>query len=77
MMNSRQRYRMTYLKWYVECARDLLNRRILEDAAYGVVCLLFLITWPVSLPIITAIRMLGIKRKLRKEYGHDELMRGD
>ena len=77
MMNSRQRYRMTYLKWYVESARDLLNRRILEDAAYGVVCLLFLITWPVSLPIITAIRMLVIKRKLRKEDGHDELMRGD
>lgn len=77
MMNSRQRYRMTYLKWYVESARDLLNRRMLEDAAYGVVCLLFLITWPVSLPIITAIRMLVIKRKLRKEYGHDELMRDD
>ncbi|VGP67498.1 hypothetical protein SB00059_05171 [Klebsiella quasipneumoniae subsp. quasipneumoniae] len=50
---------------------------MLEDIAYGVVCLLFLITLPVSLPIITAIRMLVTKRKLRKEYGHDELMRDD
>lgn len=76
-MNSRQRYRMTYPGWFVEAARDLLSRRMLEDIAYGVVCFLFLITLPVSLLIITAIRMLVTKHKLRKEYGHDELMRDD
>ena len=76
-MNSRQRYRMTYPGWFVEAAGDLLSRRMLEDITYGVVCLLFLITLPVSLPIITVIRMLVTKRKLRKEYGHDVLMRDD
>jgi len=68
---------MKYPGWFVEAAKDLLSWRMLEDIAYGVVCLLFLITLPVSLPIITAIRMLVTKRKLRKEYGHDELMRDD
>ncbi|EFC6729648.1 hypothetical protein ACNPII_18535 [Klebsiella pneumoniae] len=68
---------MKYPGWFVEAVKDLLSRRMLEDIAYGVVCLLFLITLPVSLPIITAIRMLVTKRKLRKEYGHDELMRDD
>ncbi|WP_135726457.1 hypothetical protein [Klebsiella pneumoniae] len=68
---------MKYPGWFVEAAKDLLSRRMLEDIAYGVVCLLFLITLPVSLPIITAIRMLVTKRKLRKEYGRDELMRDD
>ncbi|CDN01410.1 hypothetical protein KPSB59_2750007 [Klebsiella quasipneumoniae subsp. quasipneumoniae] len=68
---------MKYPGWFVEAVKDLLSWRMLEDIAYGVVCLLFLITLPVSLPIITAIRMLVTKRKLRKEYGHDELMRDD
>ncbi|HCO7366652.1 TPA: hypothetical protein OB595_002454 [Escherichia coli] len=68
---------MKYPGWFVEAVKDLLSRRMLEDIAYGVVCLLFLITLPVSLPIVTAIRMLVTKRKLRKEYGHDELMRDD
>ncbi|QAS67590.1 hypothetical protein KOCBH_05160 [Klebsiella michiganensis] len=76
-MNSRQRYRMTYPGWFVEAARDLLSRRMLEDIAYGVVCLLFLLSLPVSLPIITALRMMVTKHRLRKEYGHDELMRDD
>ncbi|WP_448158709.1 hypothetical protein [Escherichia coli] len=68
---------MKYPGWFIEAVKDLLSRRTLEDIAYGVVCLLFLITLPVSLPTITAIRMLVTKRKLRKEYGHDELMRDD
>lgn len=77
MMNSRQRYRMKYPGWFVEAVGDLLTKRMVGDAAYGVLCLLLLVSLPVSLPVITAIRMLVTKRKLRKEYGHDELMRDD
>lgn len=76
-MNSRQRYRMKYPGWFIEAAKDLLTRRMLEDVGYGLFCLMFLLTFPVSLPIVAVIRMVVTKRKLRDEYGHEELMRDD
>lgn len=76
-MNSQQRYRMKYLGWLSETVSDFINTRVLGDMLYGLLCFLVLILLPISMPTIAVIRMVVTKRRLRKEYGHNELMSDD
>ena len=75
MMSTKQRYRMGYCGWLKETVSDFLDKKILADVAYGLLCLLLLISFPVSMPIVAAIRMIVTKRNIRKQYGRDELVR--
>ena len=74
MMNTKQRYKMCYLGWLKETVGDFLDKKMLSDMIYGLLCLLLLISFPVSMPMIAAIRMIVTKRNMRKQYGRDELM---
>ena len=74
MMNAKQRYRMRYLGWLKETVSDFLDKKMLADMVYGLLCLLMLISFPVSMPMVAAIRMIVTKRNMRKQYGRDELM---
>lgn len=74
MMNAKQRYRMRYLGWLKETVSDFLDKKMLADMVYGLLCLLMLISFPVSMPMVAAIRMVVTKRNMRKQYGRDELM---
>lgn len=74
MMNTKQRYRMGYFCWLKETVGDFLDKKMLADMVYGLLCLLLLISFPVSMPIVAAIRMIVTKRNIRKQYGRDELM---
>lgn len=73
-MNTRQRYRMGYCGWLKETVGDFFSKRVFADAAYGLLLLLFILSLPLSMSIVAAIRMVATKRSLRKQYGHDELM---
>ena len=73
-MNAKQRYRMRYLGWLKETVSDFLDKKMLADMVYGLLCLLMLISFPVSMPMVAAIRMIVTKRNMRKQYGRDELM---
>ena len=73
MINTKQRYRMRYLGWLKEIV-DFLDKKMLTDMVYGLLCLLLLISFPVSMPIVAAIRMIVTKRNMRKQYSRDELM---
>lgn len=75
MMNTKQRYKMGYLGWLKETVSDFLDKKMLTDMVYGLLCLLLLISFPVSMPMVAAIRMIVTKRNIRKQYGRDELMR--
>lgn len=75
MMSTKQRYRMGYCGWLKETVSDFLVKKILADMVYGLLCLLLLISFPVSMPIVAAIRMIITKRNIRKQYGRDELVR--
>ncbi|UVX30583.1 hypothetical protein S13b_00006 [Klebsiella phage VLCpiS13b] len=72
-MNTRQRYRMGYCGWLKKTVGDFLSKRVLADAAYGLLLLLLILSFPLSMPIVAVIRMVTTKRSLRKQYGHDEL----
>lgn len=74
MMNAKQRYRMRYLGWLKETVSDFLDKKMLADMVYGLLCLLLLISFPVSMPMVAAIRMMVTKRNMRKQYSRDELM---
>lgn len=74
MMNTKQRYRMGYPGWLKETVSDFLDKKMLGDMVYGLLCLLLLISFPVSMLMIAAIRMIVTKRSIRKQYGRDELM---
>lgn len=74
MMNTKQRYRMGYCGWLKETVSDFLDKRMLADMGYGLLCLLLLISFPVSMPMVAAIRMMVTKRNMRKQYSRDELM---
>lgn len=74
MMNTKQRYRMGYCGWLKETVSDFLGEKMLADMVYGLLCLLLLISFPVSMPMVAAIRMMVTKRNIRKQYGRDELM---
>lgn len=73
-MNTRQRYRMGYCGWLKETVGDFFSKRVFADAAYGLLLLLLILSLPLSMSIVAAIRMVATKRSLRKQYGHDELM---
>lgn len=73
-MNTQQRYRMGYCGWLKETIGDFLSKKMLADAVYGLLLLLLILSFPLSIPIVAAIRMVATKRSLRKQYGHDELM---
>lgn len=73
-MNTRQRYRMGYCGWLKETAGDFLGKKMFADAVYGLLLLLLILSFPLSMPIVAVIRMVATKRSLRKQYGHDELM---
>lgn len=73
MMNAKQRYRMSYLGWLKETVSDFLDKKMLADMVYGLLCFLLLISFPVSMPMVAAIRMFITKRNLRKQYEHKEL----
>ncbi len=75
MMNTKQRYRMGYCDWLKETVSDFLDKKMLADMVYGLLCLLLLISFPVSMPMVAAIRMIVTKRNIRKRYGRDELMK--
>lgn len=74
MMNTKQRYSMGYRGWLKETVGDFLDKKMLADMVYGLLCLLLLISFPVSMPMVAAIRMIVTKRNIRKQYGRDELM---
>lgn len=74
MMNTKQRYRMGYLGWLKETVSDFLDKKMLADMVYGLLCLILLISFPVSMPMVAAIRMMVTKRNMRKQYSRDELM---
>nr|DAE47778.1 MAG TPA: hypothetical protein [Caudoviricetes sp.] len=74
MMNTKQRYKMGYIGWLKETVSDFVDKTMLLDMVYGLLCLLLLISFPVSMPVIAAIRMIVTKRNMRKQYGLDELM---
>lgn len=74
MMSATQRYRMRYLGWLQETISDFLDKKMLADMVYGLLCFLLLISFPVSMPMVAAIRMILTKRNMRKQYGRDELM---
>lgn len=73
-MNTKQRYRMGYLGWLKETVSDFLDKKMLADMVYGLLCLILLISFPVSMPMVAAIRMMVTKRNMRKQYSRDELM---
>lgn len=74
MMNAKQRYRMRYLGWLKETVSDFLDKKMLADMVYGLLCFLLLVSFPVSMPMVAAIRMIVTKRNMRKQYSRDELM---
>lgn len=74
MMNTKQRYRMGYCGWLQETISDFLDKKMLADMVYGLLCFLLLISFPVSMPMVAAIRMIVTKRNIRKQYARDELM---
>jgi hypothetical protein len=66
---------MGYCGWLKETVGDFFGRKMLVDAAYSLLIFLLILSFPLSMPIVAAIRMVATKRSLRKQYGHDELMR--
>lgn len=74
MLNTKQRYKMGYPGWLKETVSDFLDKKMLADMLYGLLCLLLLISFPVSMPMVAAIRMIVTKRNMRKQYGRDELI---
>lgn len=74
MMSVKQRYKMGYHGWLKETVSDFLDKKMLADMVYGLLCLLLLISFPVSMPMVAAIRMIVTKRNMRKQYGRDELI---
>lgn len=83
-MNDIQRYRMSYLGW-LKNAFSMAGVAIGDMGAVvfsvGMACALLwvviILTFPVSMPILALVQMIVTRRKLRKRYGHDELMRED
>ena len=55
MMNTKQRYKMGYPGWLKETFSDFLDKKMLADMVYGFLCLLLLISFPVSIPMVAAI----------------------
>jgi hypothetical protein len=65
---------MGYLGYLRETASDLLDKKVLADMVYGLLCLMLIISMPISIPVVAVMRMVVTKRNMRKQYGHNELM---
>ena len=83
-MNDIQRYRMGYLGW-LKNAFSMAGVAISDmgavvfsvEMACALLWVVIILTFPVSMPILALVQMIVTRRKLRKRYGHDELMRDD
>lgn len=83
-MNDIQRYRMGYLGW-LKNAFSMAGVAISDmgavvfsvEMACALLWVVIILTFPVSMPILALVQMIVTRRKLRKRYGHDELMRED
>lgn len=42
MMNTKQRYRMGYCGWLKDAVSDFLDKKMLADMVYGLLCFLLL-----------------------------------
>ena len=47
------------------------------EMACALLWIAIIVTFPVSIPLLAMVKMIVTRRKLRKRYGHDELMRDD
>lgn len=74
MITTQQRYKMGYLGYLRETISDLLDKKVLADMVYGLLCLMLIISIPISIPTVAAIRMVVTKRNMRKQYSQNELM---
>lgn len=83
-MNDIQRYRMGYFGWLKnafstagDAVSDMCEVVFSVEMASALLWIVIILTFPVSMPILALVQMIVIRRKLRKRYGHDELMRDD
>lgn len=84
VVNDIQRYRMGYFGWLknaffmaVSAVGDLAAIAVSFEMLCALLWIAIILTFPVSIPILALVQMIYTKRKLRKWYGHDELMRDD
>ena len=83
-MNDIQRYRMGYFGWLknafsmaADAVSDMYVVVFSVEMAYALLWIAIIVTFPVSIPVLALVQMIVTRRKLRKRYGHDELMRDD
>lgn len=83
-MNDIQRYRMGYFGWLKNAfsmagaaVSDMCAVAFSVEMACALLWIAIIVTFPVSMPILALVQMMVTRRKLRKRYGHDELMRDD
>lgn len=83
-MNDIQRYRMGYFGWLknafsmaASAVSDMCAVVLSVEMACALLWIAIIVTFPVSMPILALVQMMVTRRKLRKRYGHDELMRDD
>ncbi|AYL51301.1 hypothetical protein [Citrobacter freundii] len=83
-MNDIQRYRMGYFGWLksaffmaVSAVGDLAAIAVSFEMLCALLWIAIILTFPVSIPILALVQMIYTRRKLRNQYGHDELMRDD
>ncbi|WP_213353728.1 hypothetical protein [Citrobacter freundii] len=83
-MNDIQRYRMGYFGWLKNAfsmAWSAVGDMASIVTSFEMLCALLwiaiILTFPVSIPILALVQMIYTRRKLRNQYGHDELMRDD
>ncbi|SQC34246.1 hypothetical protein [Kluyvera cryocrescens] len=83
-MNDIQRYRMGYFGWLKNAfsmagsaISDMASVVFSVETACALLWIAIIATFPVSMPILALVQMIVTRRKLRKRYGHEELMRDD
>lgn len=83
-MNDIQRYRMGYFGWLknafsmaADAVSDMYVVVFSVEMACALLWIAIIVTFPVSIPVLAMVQMIVTRRKLRKRYGHDELMRYD
>ena len=83
-MNDIQRYRMGYFGWLknafsmaADAVSDMYVVVFSVEMACALLWIAIIVTFPVSIPVLALVQMIVTRRKLRKRYGNDELMRDD
>lgn len=83
-MNDIQRYRMGYFGWLknafsmaADAVSDMYVVVFSVEMACALLWIAIIVTFPVSIPVLALVQMIVTRRKLRKRYGHDELMMDD